>query len=57
MSGSSPSSTRQFSRLSTSIRMDREQWPHSVLIVTASDSFLRCPCTKGMAKVSIAQGE
>lgn len=39
------------------MRNGRAQWAHSDVKVIANDACLNCPCTKGSAKVSIAQGE
>ena len=55
--GSAPSSATHCSPLSTVIRNGRAQWAHSVWKVTASVSCFRCPCTKGIAIASAAQGE
>jgi hypothetical protein len=33
------------------------QWAHSVRMRTETGWFRRCPCTKGIAKVSTAQGD
>ena len=56
-SGSAASAVRDVSRSSMSICSGRAQCAHSVRKAIVSDSFLRCPCTKGIANASIAQGE
>jgi hypothetical protein len=54
--GEQPGSwARQFRSLSMSMCMGRAQWAHSVLTVTDTCSFLRRPCTKGVANASAAQ--